>query len=50
MGEEKQVKGKWIHDYHYGLCLPEHKCSVCGKWEYSDEESDTCPHCGAKMK
>lgn len=42
--------GKWIHDTHYGLNLPEHKCSECGTWEYSDEESNFCPHCGADMR
>ena len=31
-------QGEWIHDYHFGLALPEHKCSVCGEWEYSDTE------------
>lgn len=43
-------QGKWIHDYHFGLELPEHMCSVCGEWEYSDSESNYCPNCGAKMK
>jgi len=42
-------QGEWIHDYHFGLALPEHKCSVCGEWEYSDTESNYCPHCGARM-
>jgi len=42
--------GEWIHDYHFGLALPEHKCSVCGEWEYSDTESNFCPNCGARMK
>lgn len=42
--------GHWIHDTHYGLNLPEHKCSECGTWEYSDEESNFCPHCGADMR
>lgn len=42
-------QGEWIHDYHFGLALPEHKCSVCGEWEYSDTESNYCPNCGAKM-
>lgn len=44
------TKGEWIHDYHYGLALPEHKCSVCGEWEYSDDESDFCQNCGADMR
>lgn len=43
-------QGEWIHDYHFGLALPEHKCSVCGEWEYSDTESNYCPNCGAMMK
>lgn len=43
-------QGEWIHDYHFGLALPEHKCSVCGEWEYSDTESNYCPNCGARMK
>ena len=42
-------QGEWIHDYHFGLALPEHKCSVCGEWEYSDTESNYCPHCGSRM-
>lgn len=42
-------KGEWIHPYHYGLALPEHQCSVCGEWEYSDTESNFCPNCGARM-
>lgn len=41
--------GEWIHDTHYGVNLPEHKCSICGEWEYSDEESNFCPNCGARM-
>ena len=43
-------QGEWIHDTHYGLKLPEHKCSECGTWEYSDEESNFCPNCGADMR
>lgn len=46
----ERKRGEWIHDYHYGLALPEHKCSICGEWEYSDEESNYCPNCGAKME
>lgn len=46
----ERLKGVWIHDYHFGLALPEHKCSVCGEWEYSDRESNFCPNCGARMK
>lgn len=42
--------GEWIHDRHFGVNLPEHKCSICGEWEYSDTESNYCPHCGARMK
>lgn len=42
--------GRWIHDVHYGLKLPEHRCSICGEWEYSDTESKFCPNCGAKME
>lgn len=41
--------GKWIHPTEYGLNLPEHYCSECGTWEYSDTESKYCPNCGAKM-
>lgn len=47
---EERKEGKWIHDIHYGLKLPEHRCSICGEWEYSDAESNFCPNCGAKMK
>lgn len=42
--------GRWIHNIHYGLNLPEHRCSICGEWEYSDTESNYCPNCGAKME
>lgn len=48
VGERKE--GEWIHDIHYGLKLPEHRCSICGEWEYSDTESNFCPNCGAHMK
>lgn len=44
-----QRTGHWIHDTQYGVNLPEHKCSECGTWEYSDEESNFCPNCGAWM-
>lgn len=47
---EEQKEGTWIHDIHYGLKLPEHRCSICGEWEYSDTESKYCPNCGAKME
>jgi len=47
---EERKEGEWIHDIHYGLKLPEHRCSICGEWEYSDTESKFCPNCGAKMK
>ena len=47
---EERKEGEWIHDVHYGLQLPEHRCSICGEWEYSDTESNFCPKCGAKMK
>ena len=47
---EERKEGEWIHDIHYGLKLPEHRCSICGEWEYSDTESNFCPNCGAKMK
>ena len=42
-------RGRWIHPYEYWLALPEHKCSVCGEWEYADSESNYCPNCGARM-
>lgn len=45
-----QRTGHWIHDTQYGVNLPEHKCSECGTWEYSDEESNFCPECGAWMR
>ena len=41
--------GEWIHPREYGLNLPEHYCSECRAWEYSDVESKFCPNCGAKM-
>lgn len=41
--------GEWIHPREYGLNLPEHYCSECREWEYSDTESKYCPNCGAKM-
>lgn len=41
--------GEWIHPREYGLNLPEHYCSECEAWEYSDTESKYCPNCGAKM-
>ena len=41
--------GEWIHPREYGLNLPEHYCSECKTWEYSDTESNYCPACGAKM-
>lgn len=47
---EERNEGEWIHDIHYGLKLPEHRCSICGEWEYSDAESKYCPNCGARMK
>ena len=47
---EEREEGEWIHDIHYGLKLPEHRCSICGEWEYSDTESKYCPNCGARMK
>lgn len=47
---EEREEGEWIHNIHYGLKLPEHRCSICGEWEYSDTESKYCPNCGAKMK
>ena len=47
---EERKEGEWIHDIHYGLKLPEHRCSICGEWEYSDTESKFCPNCGAYMK
>ncbi len=47
---EERKEGEWIHDIHYGLKLPEHRCSICGEWEYSDTESNFCPSCGARMK
>ena len=47
---EVRKQGEWIHDIHYGLKLPEHRCSICGEWEYSDTESKYCPNCGARMK
>ena len=47
---EERKEGEWIHDIHYGLKLPEHRCSICGEWEYSDTESKYCPNCGAYMK
>lgn len=47
---EERKEGRWIHDIHYGLKLPEHRCSICGEWEYSDTESKYCPNCGAYMK
>lgn len=46
---EERKEGRWIHDIHYGLKLPEHRCSICGEWEYSDTESKYCPNCGAYM-
>lgn len=46
---EERNEGEWIHDIHYGLKLPEHRCSICGEWEYSDTESKYCPNCGARM-
>lgn len=46
----ENVYGEWIHSYHYGLALPEHKCSVCGEWEYTDIKSKFCPNCGADMR
>lgn len=46
---EERKEGEWIHDIHYGLKLPEHRCSICGEWEYSDTESNFCPNCGARM-
>lgn len=42
--------GEWIHPREYGLNLPEHYCSECRAWEYSDVESNYCPNCGAKMR
>lgn len=49
-GDEEPVRhGEWIHPTEYGLNLPEHYCSECGAWEYSDTESNYCPNCGAKM-
>ena len=41
------VHGRWIPaDYKsYIYC----KCSVCGRRITVDEETDYCPHCGAKM-
>lgn len=47
---EQERRGRWIHPYEYGLALPEHKCSVCGEWEYADSESNYCPNCGAYMR
>lgn len=47
---EERNEGEWIHDVHYGLKLPEHRCSICGEWEYSDIESKYCSNCGARMK
>ena len=49
LNEEVRKEGRWIHDIHYGLKLPEHRCSICGEWEYSDTESKYCPNCGAYM-
>ena len=43
-------KGNWIHSIYYGEIMPEHKCSECGTWEYSDEESNFCSYCGADMR
>ena len=48
--EPERKTGMWIHDTHYGLCLPEHYCSECGNWECSDAESNYCPTCGADMR
>ena len=43
-------KGHWIHPYEYGLALPEHYCSECKAYEYSDVKSKYCPNCGADMR
>lgn len=48
--EPERKRGEWKHPYHYGLALPEHQCSVCGEWEFSDTESNFCPNCGADMR
>lgn len=48
--QPERKKGKWIHGTYYGEIMPEHKCSECETWEYSDEESNFCSYCGADMR
>ena len=48
--QEPRQKGKWIHPYEYGTALPEHYCSECKTYEYSDVESNFCSSCGADMR
>lgn len=48
--EPERKMGKWIHATDEGHNFPEHYCSICGAWEYSDIESKFCPNCGADMR
>lgn len=43
----KSRKGKWIHEGWEASYL---RCSSCGWRDYTEDYSNYCPHCGAKME